>query len=413
MPASILRRGAASLKSRINYLLDRAIDLCDEVLLLAEHYRNPLQGILQGPARAIGEWLWLLRELPRLPAYRLRNGEWCIIFVGGKQGCLEIQEPIFKDGEVTVEEIGRYPVMKLGTQVNQWLNSGADLVIAETSRRRPWKISTPYSFVAPLWVHQVMEIPDNPEALLVGNRMRDPRRRIKHAWANGFDFYHSRSLQDFEFFHKEMYLPFMQDRHGEKALTSTFQDQYDRWFKKSGLIVVTRNGQPVAGELIYRAGDVCMGIEMGVLHSDIELIKLGINSLMAWSTILWCHQQKLRYYNLGSSHGWCENGPFVFKALWKAKVVRRKRLHPIWTLMAQDLPETLQARINEAGFIAEAGGKFYRALLAKETPEGEPPADALLHASRRGLAGLALVTPGKTIYIEAQSVVDPDDAESN
>ncbi len=156
-----------------------------------------------------------------------------------------------------------------------------------------------------------------------------------------------------------------------------------------------------------------MGIEMGVLHSDMELIKLGINSLMAWSTILWCHQQKLRYYNLGSSHGWCENGPFIFKALWKAKVAHRKRLHPVWTFMAQDLPETLWTRINEAGFIAEAGGKFYRVLLAKETPEGENHADALLHASRRGLDGLALVTPEKTAYIEAQSVADPDDAESN
>ncbi|NMC80568.1 MAG: GNAT family N-acetyltransferase [Chloroflexi bacterium] len=393
--------------------MDRAIDLCNRVLLLAERYHNPFQSILQDAARAIGDWLWHLRELPRLPAYRLRNGEWCIIFVGGKQGCLEIQEPIFKNREVTVEEIGRYPVMKLGTQVNQWLNSGADLVIAETSRHRPWKNSTPYSFVVPLWVQQIMKIPDDPEMLLTGTRMHNPRRWIKHAWANGFDFYHSRSLQDFELFHKEMYLPFMQDRHGEKALTSTFQDQYDRWFKKSGLIMVTRNGQPVAGELIYRAGDVCMGIEMGVLHSDMELIKLGINSLVAWSTILWCHQQKLRYYNLGSSHGWCENGPFIFKALWKAKVVRRKRLHPVWTFMAQDLPETLRTRMNEAGFIAEAGGKFYRALLAEEPPACESYARTLIHTTRKGLAGLALVTPGKTTYIEGHPIIGPEDVRSN
>jgi hypothetical protein len=150
-----------------------------------------------------------------------------------------------------------------------------------------------------------------------------------------------------------------------------------------------------------------------VLHSDMELINSGINSLTVWSTVLWSHQQKLHYYNFGSSHGWCENGSFVFKAFWKTKVIRRKSVYPVWTFMAQDLPETLLARMNEAGFIAEADGKFYRALLAEEPPACESYARTLIHTIRKGLAGLALVTPGKTTYIEGHPIIGPEDVRSN
>lgn len=409
---SILQRGAARLKSKVNYLLDRVIDLCNEVLVIAERCGQPIQGILQRTARAAGDLAWFLRELPRLSAYRLRNEAWCIIFVGERQGCLEIQKMFFKEGEGVVEEIGRYPVMKLAAQADRWLNSGVDLVIAETGRFRPWKASTPYSFVVPLWVTQIMEVPDDPEILLKGNRMRDPRRRIHHALQNGFETYHTRSLQDFEHFYHNMYLPFVRTRHGERALISPFKDQRDRWFKKHGLILVARNGQPVAGELVYRARNVCHGIEMGVLNSDPELIKLGINALVTWGTILWTRQQNARYLSLGGSHGWCENGPFNFKSLWKAKVTRRWKMYPTWTFMGRDLPEALQNRLNQIGFITEAGEKFYRVLLVTDNDKPETHTEAIANAVRKGLAGIALIRPGKTtVYLEGEIISEPDEAE--
>lgn len=409
---SILQRSAARLKSKVNYLLDRVIDLCNEALVIAERCGQPIQGILQRTARAAGDLAWFLRELPRLSAYRLRNEAWCIIFVGERQGCLEIQEMFFKEGEEVVEEIGRYPVMKLAAQADRWLNSGVDLVIAETGRFRPWKAPTPYSFVVPLWVTQIMEVPDDPEILLKGNRMRDPRRRIHHALQNGFETYHTRSLQDFELFYHNMYLPFVRTRHGERALISPFKDQRDRWFKKHGLILVARNGQPVAGELVYRARNVCHGIEMGVLNSDPELIKLGINSLVTWGTILWTRQQNAHYLSLGGSHGWCENGPFNFKSLWKAKVTRRWKMYPNWTFMGRDLPEALQNRLNQIGFITKAGEKFYRVLLAADNDKPESHTEAIANAVRKGLAGIALIRPGKTTtYLAGEIVSEPDDTE--
>ncbi len=63
---SILQRGAARLKSKVNYLLDRVIDLCNEVLVIAERCGQPIQGILQRTARAAGDLAWFLRELPRV-----------------------------------------------------------------------------------------------------------------------------------------------------------------------------------------------------------------------------------------------------------------------------------------------------------------------------------------------------------
>ena len=129
--------------------------------------------------------------------------------------------------------------------------------------------------------------------------------------------------------------------------------------KKGGLNSATENGLPVAGSICIRTGKICHGIEEGILHNDSELIKLGMNALLVWCTILWARDQGSKYLHLGSSHAWCENGAFDFKAGWGAKVVRRKKIYPNWYFASDNLPDSLGRIFNQINFICENNDKFY------------------------------------------------------
>jgi hypothetical protein len=388
----LILKSARQFKIWLNYLLDRVMDL--SLFLLSWSVKLPgwSRRVVQSAAYLTGDLAWLLGNFPRVDAFLLKGAEWQAIFTGSREGCLEFRHLLFKDQEVILDVLPRVWVWRLPRQQAAWLDAGIHLVVNEHSRLFPWKPTAAYSFTGPDWIGQIIDIPADPEDLLVGRRMRGPRRRIRHAEQNGFSFRHTRAKADFDYYYEHMYLPFVQTRHGEKALTSPYQDIYTRWFKFGGLLLVTRNHQPVAGSLVLFAGDVSQGIEMGILHNDPQLIYEGINAIMVWSTILWSHQQGARRLDLGASHAWCENGSFDFKALWGARVARRGKITPDWTFSCSQPPESLRQRLNQIGKICRVDGKYYRAYLPglDESNLEENIQEALQH----GLAGIAVVKPG-------------------
>jgi len=402
----LVRWIATRIKIGINFLLDRVMDLSLFLLTWSRTLPGLIQRGVNTTAYFIGDSAWLLRDFPRLNAYQLKGDQWTVIFAGSQVGCLEVQHLLFGSQEVSQQMLPRGWLWKLPEQCASWLDARADLVVCEISRFCVWKPSAAYAFTGPDWVAQLLEIPASPDDLLVGRRIHGPRRRIRQGEKNGFSYRFTRSKEDFNYYYEHMYLPFVETKHGVKALTSPYNDLYNRWFKLGGLLLVTRYNQPVAGSLVIHTKDVCQGIEMGVLHNDPELLQAGINSILVWSTILWSHQKGAKQLDLGATHAWCENGSFDFKAQWGARVVRRAKITPNWTFLSRRLPDPLRERLNQIGKISELGGKFYCTYLPAEGPQNpdelslnDRVQDALMH----GLAGIALVQPGSIKTVTAAS----------
>jgi hypothetical protein len=407
-------RMAVKVKGWVNVALGQLVCLSDNLLFRAEYYSSLPKRALQRVGRFLGDLACLLSDLPRLTAYRLKGAAWSIVYVGDRLGALDVQEVLFNRQEATLEEIGRFSAWDLPARSQQWLQSGDQLVICEQSRLCPWRPTARWSFSVPHSVTQILKIPATPEDLLAGRRMHGPRRRIKQAQQNGFDFRFSRSLPDLEFFYREMYLPFIQGRHGPKAEIMSFDEQNRSWFSKGGLILVTRHSQPVAGALCIRTADMVHGIQEGVLHNDPELIKQGANAIVVWSTLAWSHQQGAQYLNLGASRAWCENPIFDFKAAWGAQVRRCRRIYRNRLFLSQDLPMSLCQRLNQIRFLSEFDGKFYSLWLTKDETADLTAlvGDEAGEAERHGLAGVAVVGPGRTTLLPASQVADGLSVES-
>jgi hypothetical protein len=376
----------------VNYILDRVIELCD--LVLMDIYWLPwltVQNIVQTIARYIGDQSWLLRDLPRLDAYQLTGANWTIIFVGGKQGLLEIGHLFFADENVAPQEIGRVALWHLAAQSQAWLAAGVDLVVCELSRLYPRPPQTAITFAVPTWINHSLPLPEPLESLLAGNQMRTLRNNFNRAQKSNFAWYYSRAKEDFDDFHYNMYLPYIKGRHGDRALIGAYEDQQQQWFAKGGLLVVTQNNRRVGGVLCYVKGDTCYAIEAGVLHNDSNLLEQGIKVSMDWFTMNWARQQGAQFFNFGGTRAWRSDGVFFYKSRWRAKVIRRQKIVSAWTFLAQNLSPALQNHINKLGFISEIDGKFCAVLV---NPDGaSPDKKELSHIAAEGLNGWLVVSP--------------------
>jgi hypothetical protein len=395
MKKDILTRLYRHSKVQINYLLDRTIDLCDMFLMDAYQLPWPMaQNAAKKIARFIGDISWLLRAFPRLSAYQLAGKEWTIIFVGGERGLLEIRHLFFPEEKVAQQELGRIALWKLSTQTQQWLAEGVDLVVCELSRAYANLPKASITFTVPTWINQILALPEPLETLLSGKHIKSVRHNLNRAKRAGFSWYYSRSKEDFDHFHYSMYLPHVKNRHGQRALIASYKDQWQRWFTRGGLLVVTQNNTRVGGLLCYVKGDTCFAVEVGVLDSDPDLIEQGIKISSDWFAINWAYQQGARVYDMGGTRPWRSNGVFIYKSRWRTKVVRRKKTYGGWTFLAQTLSPSLQDYLNKLGLIGEVDGKFYGVLLSADVasmPKAKVSKE-LSTAKKQGLDGVIVMS---------------------
>lgn len=375
-----------------NYRLDRLIDHCSSILL--DDGRAP--GARRA-ARVIGDAAWLLRDLPRLPAYRLAGRACSLVFVGREHGLLELSQALFGGDEAGRQELNRVALWRLPAHARQWLNEGVDLVVCESSRIFPWHFEARFVFSVPIWVQQVLPIPDALEQLLTGYDRQGIRHNIARAQRDGFGYRFSRDEADFELFYHRMYLPFISARHGALAMITDYDRQKEHRFKRGGLLLITRQGEPVAGSLCYIDGETCYSLEGGVLDNDPDIIGRGINALHFWYTLQWAREQGAKVLNMGGSHAWTSNPAFGFKRRWRSEVTGLKEIRADWRFLAGDLSAAMRERLNAIGFISEIQDRHYLVQLHAGARAKEICRRELDEARKQGLAGVIAVSPGASL----------------
>ncbi len=389
----VMQRGRRSL----NHFGDAVIDLSDKFLRVYELPRPIPEKFSQSFGRGLGDVGYLLRDAPLLRAWTLTGTEWSVLFIGTRKG-LGYAQQLFSAEGVAPQPAGEVPLWKLSSAVRQGLLAEADLVICELSRIHPLRPRAPLAFTVPIWVNQLLAIPDGPETILTGNEGRHLRYRVNRFRKAGYAWRFSRSREDFDLFYHRMYLPFVRSRHGERALVAPYSVQWDFWLAsgRGGVVLITRDGQPVAGTICHLTHDICYGVEMGVLDADPVLQQQGINRYVVWCALEWGHAQGAKYCNMGGSHGWRSHGSFQQKAQWGPRVIHSQRPSRHWTLLASDLPGPLRERINQLGFISEQEGAFYGVVVAERDPAStEKDLDRqIAEAKKQGLAGLMEITAG-------------------
>jgi hypothetical protein len=387
-----LNKYAGQLKQLMKDLSTRVLSSSMYINASAERLPSVLSYAVKWIMYLIDDFAWFLRDFPRTKAFKLTGKDWSIVFVGGNERYPEIKNLIFQDQEIQIELMSKVPIWRISRNTSSWLESGVNLVVCELSRLCPWRPTARYSFIGPETVIQMLDLPDSLDDLLVGRRIEGNRRWIRKAERQGLSYRFTKSLIDLEFFHNEMYLPFIEGRHAELARLSSFEN-HKHWIKQGGLVLVYQNDRPIGGSLLSQSGKVCHLIEYGIMHCDLDLIKRGAISSVIWCSLLWAKEQGATQFDLGGSNPWCTNGTFRYKARWGARVMRHfLNSRPNWVFLSNQLPRLLCERINQIGMITEIDRKHF--CLYIPTADEEFTNDQIQKALKSGLEGVAVVIPG-------------------
>jgi hypothetical protein len=267
------------------------------------------------------------------------------------------------------------------------------MVIRETSQAHKTEANGRLVFRVPAWIQQIVDLPEPIESILfLSNVERDYRRLLKKMQSTDITYSFSASQAEFDYFYHKLYQPFITSRHGEFALVTPYEDML-RWFRRGGMILVhgQEDSRPLAGLVVYLAGQVAYAIESGFVDNH-HLWRQGLNPYMYWSFFRWARSQGAKQADLGGSFPVRTHGVFIQKRRWGAKVAMRKRITSSLECTADHLSPELEDHLNLTGLITEIHGKNYGLVFAchQPPPSKEEASRMAKTAGRDGLAGVSI-----------------------
>lgn len=355
------------IKVWINFWLDRIIEECDQSMMGTGNFSvNWGRSFCNDVLRLIGDFCILLRSFPRTSAYRFQGDRWSIVYIGSKEYLVEISPLFFENETIQPELIDRVALWEIKKKASDFLKENTDLVICELCRILHFNFSSKIAFTYPDWVNQQVDIPEKLEDFLAGPIRNRRRNEINKANRFSVGWHYTQAEEDYKFFHYKMYLPFISTRHKERALLSNYTDQYKHWLKKGGLIMVTENGEPIAGLICVKSGNVIYAIEAGIMLEKLEEARYSIFTFLIWAGIQWAHHKKVAVFDLGGCRSLLSDRSFQSKKRWGGKIIRRPKTFLNYTCLAENLSQDLREHINKLGFITEIKEDFYCVYLTSE-----------------------------------------------
>lgn len=202
-------------------------------------------------------------------------------------------------------------------------DTGADVVVVGTSRRRARRSPRHRSLVIPLRVHFVVDCElgaDQALARISKGVRRDVRQQSrKHDW----HFSIERDVATFDHFYDQMYLPTMRARYGSRARTEGKASAYECLYRSGVLFMLTEAGRPVAGHLCHWEPKtrVLTSRLLGVLGGGEDQYSAGVVKVLYHLMIEWATNNQVRALDLQGTEPFLSKGTYQMKRRFGSRVV--------------------------------------------------------------------------------------------
>ena len=244
------------------------------------------------------------------------------------------------------------------------------------------------SFMMPIWVDGRVVL--EPEFIKKVFKRRKVQYEVGKIKRNGFQYQVVKDEKWLRFFYQRMYLPHLEKHYGKLALVTSYAEIESRYRRYDGKIFFVKDGGDyVAGMvLIHTAKGVVMD-KVAVLDGDDRHLRSGASAALYYYCIRYLLEAGERFFWLGGSRPFLNDGVLNYKQKWGLEVHGRHRhFFFLW-------PVKLDAAVMEflAGnpFIFLKQGKLAGAVFLKDQDEQKVDLDWLqrrYHA--RGLSSLVV-----------------------
>jgi hypothetical protein len=189
-------------------------------------------------------------------------------------------------------------------------------------------------------------------------------------------------------FYHMMYLPTVQNRHGELAAILPEREAY-QILRHGWLFLVKRDNMYVCGSLGYARQGIVEFKEMGVVDGAMQLMQEGVVEAMNYLRIRWAHQAGFKGLSLGECWPFL-SGIFLFKRKWGAEVSVPSHEHKqIWIRIQRNTPAVSHFLRNNPCVVIDRRGELQGLTVTDDSGNVSPEINATWnkHYATPGLSG--------------------------
>jgi hypothetical protein len=226
-----------------------------------------------------------------------------------------------------------------------------DLIIVEATRYLVSLLPDKNAFVMPPFVYHIVDVSGDWEDI----RSRFHSTILKKETALARKKYDCRceasnSPEDFDEFYDRMYVPTMNDRHGDLSSPMS-KDEAFQYFSHGFLLKSMRDGEWVSAVLSQLEHETIIGRVIGVRDSDPELIRTNVMYETFLDSMRWSNEHGYHYFNFLGSIPFIESGQFQHKRKWGGRISLPPSLQRrLWLRVRRTTP-AVEAFLKENPFL--------------------------------------------------------------
>jgi hypothetical protein len=240
----------------------------------------------------------------------------------------------------------------------------------------------------PAWVRQAVVLPAEREAFFAGLHRSVRGEQMRKIRKNGLSGRLTRDEQEIRRFYRTMYAPHVRNRFGADA-TVVPETRVVKYARQGALLQVVREGQVIAGSVLYRRAGVVQSLWSGFDGADLRALD-GATAALFYHLVGFAFDHGCRVVDYCGSRPLLTDGVFETKRRWGAAV------HDDWSL------ETLLLQFNRfdngvrqllcrCPWITRHDGALVGKLLVDDLPlDGETVEREERRLASGGLGGLHL-----------------------
>jgi hypothetical protein len=269
-------------------------------------------------------------------------------------------------------------------------NAKPDIVLVDANKIFTDFLLSNGFFILP-HIDFVLDISDSWD-LIYGKMDRDKRRVIRKIQKLDYTYEVTANFKKFKFFYYNMYLPHITKRYGKSANIVSFVE-FERLFRKGGLLLAKLNGEYVSGAIFVIHGKTVYIPILSVKEVDKYLAK-GASHAALYFLILWAKQHGYKWVDYGSCSPFLKDGLFLYKKSWGMQIRPIEGLDAkIFAIKFCNFKKAVREFILKNPFIFIDSSKLKGLVMLNSTPED-------LHRIYivSGLSGLIVLCPPNKNY---------------
>lgn len=300
-----------------------------------------------------------------------------VLFYGSGAEKTYLAELVFSAG-YSETPVGREWIWDLRRVMRQ---QPADIVVVANAGPKLYRyISDGRDFHVPDWVRGEIVFSEALARMKTSGHLKSDLRRIRKS---ALDFELTRSPSRFDHFYNTMYVPYISKAYGRTAMLMS-HERMKELEGQSELMLVTQDGEPLAGQILVHERDRVRCWSIGVKDGNHDYVKMGAQAALYRYEIQYLSGQGYKAMHVGASRAFLKDGVLRFKSKWGMRMLNPSRKG--FLLKPLRKSQGAMAFFVNNPFIHLQHGQYTGIVFADGAPDTDYYRDIRLQYSSPGLA---------------------------